>query len=96
LLGAGAEVVAHDPVAMPHAREMLGDRIAFGATNYETLEGAHALAIVTDWNEYRHPNFERMRDALARPIVVDGRNLYNAAKMKSLGFNYYSIGRIPG
>lgn len=95
LLEAGAEVVAHDPVAVPHARELLGDRVTFGATNYETLEGAQALAIVTDWNEYRHPNFERLCDMLARPIVVDGRNLYNPTKMKALGFDYYSIGRIP-
>lgn len=96
LLGAGASVVAHDPVAMPGARERLGDRVTFAATGYEAVEGADALAIVTDWNEYRHPNFVRVRDALARPVVVDGRNLYDPTRMAELGFSYYSIGRPRG
>lgn len=95
LLGAGATVIAHDPVAMPHAQAMFGDRVTFAASNYDAITGADALAIVTDWNEYRHPNFERMRDTLAQRIVIDGRNLYSAAKMKLLGFHYYSIGRLP-
>jgi UDPglucose 6-dehydrogenase len=93
LLAAGAEVVAHDPVAMPHAKKQLGDQVTFAASNYEALEGADALAVVTDWNEYRHPDFERVRGALAKPIIVDGRNLYPPAKMAALGFRYHSIGR---
>ncbi|MEP6779242.1 MAG: nucleotide sugar dehydrogenase, partial [Gemmatimonadaceae bacterium] len=93
LLEAGANVVAHDPVAMPHARTRLDARVTLAATNFDAIQGADALAIATDWNEYRHPNFERMRTALAQPIVVDGRNLYDPAKMRSLGFNYISIGR---
>lgn len=93
LLEAGANVVAHDPVAMPHARAQLDARVTLAATNFEAIQGADALAIATDWNEYRHPNFERMRSALAQPIVVDGRNLYDPAKMQSLGFTYISIGR---
>ncbi len=93
LLAAGAEVVAHDPVAMPAASRHFGNRIVLAATNYEALTDADALAVVTDWNEYRHPNFERMIGFLARPILVDGRNLYNPVRMEALGFEYYSIGR---
>ena len=93
LLGAGADVVAHDPVAMPAARARFGDRVTFVPTNYDALPGADALAVVTDWNEYRHPDFARMRSVLGRPIVVDGRNLYDPASMASLGFTYHSIGR---
>jgi UDPglucose 6-dehydrogenase len=93
LLDAGAGVVAHDPVAMPHARALLGDRVAFAESNYDAVAGADALAVVTDWNEYRHPDFERVRAALARPIVVDGRNLYDPRLMAARGFTYHSIGR---
>ncbi|AHG87681.1 nucleotide sugar dehydrogenase [Gemmatirosa kalamazoonensis] len=96
LLAAGADVVAHDPVAMTHAQKVLGDRITYAATSYDAVEGADALAVVTDWNEYRHPDFERVRGALARPIVVDGRNLYQPRKMEALGFEYHSIGRPLG
>jgi UDPglucose 6-dehydrogenase len=93
LLAAGADIVAHDPVAMPQARERFGERVRFSATNYEALDGADALAIVTDWNEYRHPDFRRMHASLARPVIVDGRNLYDPARMTALGFSYHSIGR---
>ena len=93
LLAAGATVVAHDPAAMGEARRRLGDRVILAETAFEALAGAEALVIVTDWNEYRHPNFERMRAALARPLVIDGRNLYDPERMARLGFTYHSIGR---
>ncbi len=93
LLAAGATVVAHDPVAMHEAKRRLGETVTYAATNYDALEGAAALVVVTDWNEYRHPDFSRIRKALLKPIVIDGRNLYDPAKMKSLGFTYRSIGR---
>ncbi|MGV3709077.1 MAG: UDP-glucose dehydrogenase family protein [Gemmatimonas sp.] len=93
LLEAGARVVAHDPVSIPHAERIYGDRVTFAASNYEALAGAHALAVVTDWNEYRHPDFGRMRDMMTGRVVVDGRNLYNPIKMLSMGFSYHSIGR---
>ncbi|HJR66693.1 MAG TPA: UDP-glucose/GDP-mannose dehydrogenase family protein [Gemmatimonadaceae bacterium] len=93
LLAAGASVVAHDPVAIPEAQRRLGDRVAYAETSYAALDGAHALVIVTDWNEYRHPDLKRIKATLSRPIVVDGRNLYDPAKMRSLGFTYLSIGR---
>ena len=93
LLGAGAKVVAHDPVALNEARHRLADRIEYAESNYDALEGSDALCVVTDWNEYRHPNFDRIKGMLRRPIVVDGRNLYDPAKMQRLGFTYFSIGR---
>jgi len=93
LLEAGARVVAHDPVAMHETERRLGDRIRYAESNYEALEGSDALVIVTDWNEYRHPDFERIHRTLAAPVVVDGRNLYDGRKMRSLGFTYESIGR---
>jgi UDPglucose 6-dehydrogenase len=93
LLEAGAAVVAHDPVAMPEARRRLGDRVRFVDSNYDALDGADALVVVTDWNEYRHPDFARIHRTLRRPVVIDGRNLYDAAKLRSLGFTYDSFGR---
>ncbi|NUQ11419.1 MAG: UDP-glucose/GDP-mannose dehydrogenase family protein [Gemmatimonadaceae bacterium] len=93
VLAAGGRVVAHDPAAEHEARRRLGDRIAYAATNYEALAGADALVIVTDWNEYRHPDFQRMKQALKRPVVIDGRNLYAPEKLAALGFTYRSIGR---
>ncbi len=93
LLEDGATVTAHDPVAMEAARRLLGDRIRYAASNYEALEGADALVVVTDWNEYRHPDFERIRQTLRRPVLVDGRNLYDARKLRSMGFIYDSFGR---
>jgi UDPglucose 6-dehydrogenase len=93
LLEAGAGVIAHDPVAMPEARRRLDKRVEFAESNYAAVDGADALAIVTEWNEYRHPDLRRVKEALRRPIIVDGRNLYDPARMRSLGFTYFSIGR---
>jgi UDPglucose 6-dehydrogenase len=93
LLAAGAKVVAHDPVAMHETERRIGKTIDYAESNYEALEGADALVIVTDWNEYRHPDFGRIKTALRTPVVVDGRNLYDAQKMLALGFTYSSIGR---
>jgi UDPglucose 6-dehydrogenase len=98
LVDAGAHVIAHDPVAMNAARARFegragAERLRFAQTSDDAVQGADALVIVTDWNEYRHPDFRRVRDALARPVVVDGRSLYDPAKMRALGFTYLSIGR---
>ena len=93
LLAAGAEVSAHDPVAMHEAQRRIGDRVRYAETAYAALDGAAALVVVTDWNEYRHPDFARMKRSLAVPVVIDGRNLYDAAKMRGLGFTYDSLGR---
>ena len=94
LLAAGATVVAHDPEAMHEAKRRLGDRISYAETNYAALVGADALVIVTDWNAYRTPDFARVKAALKSPVIVDGRNLYDPAKLRALGFTYASIGRI--
>ena len=93
LLAAKATVKVHDPAAMEETRRRLGDSVRYAETNYDALIGADALVVVTDWNEYRHPDFARIKDTLRRPVVIDGRNLYNPVKMKSLGFDYDSIGR---
>ena len=93
LLAAGASVAAHDPVAMVEAKHRLGDSVTLAETSYDALNGADALAVVTDWNEYRHPDFNRIKSLLRRPVIVDGRNLYAPQRMTDLGFTYHSIGR---
>jgi UDPglucose 6-dehydrogenase len=93
LLEAGAEVHAHDPVALKEARRIFGDRISYSANEYEILREADALAIVTEWNEYRNPDFDRIKELLIRPAIFDGRNLYEPRRMKEIGFEYFPIGR---
>jgi UDPglucose 6-dehydrogenase len=90
---AGANVVAHDPAAMHETQRKIGEVIEYADGNYEAIAGADALVVVTDWNEYRHPDFGRIKAELRRPIVIDGRNLYDPQKMRALGFTYLSIGR---
>jgi UDPglucose 6-dehydrogenase len=85
--------VAHDPVAMAETERRIGTRIRYAANGYQALEGADALVVVTEWNEYRHPDFDRIRRTLKTPMVIDGRNLYDAGRMRALGFQYDSIGR---
>ncbi|HUQ99007.1 MAG TPA: UDP-glucose/GDP-mannose dehydrogenase family protein [Gemmatimonadaceae bacterium] len=95
LLDEGVSICAHDPAAMDHTRSLVGNRIDYAETNYEALEGADALVVVTDWNEYRHPDFARVKRTLKQPVIVDGRNLYDVEKMRDLGVRYFSIGRPP-
>ncbi len=95
LLAAGARIQAHDPEALASARRFFGDRISYYETNYDALAGADALVILTEWNEFRHPNFHRIKAALKQPTIFDGRNLYDPALMRALDFRYYSIGRRP-
>ncbi|HEY3279574.1 MAG TPA: UDP-glucose/GDP-mannose dehydrogenase family protein [Gemmatimonadales bacterium] len=93
LLAAGARVRVHDPAAIQTARRHLGDRVTYAAHAYDALAGADALAIVTEWREYRNPDFARMKELLRRPLIVDGRNLYDPDRLARLGFTYDSIGR---
>jgi UDPglucose 6-dehydrogenase len=93
LLEEGVTICAHDPAAMQHARALIGNRIDYAETNYEALANADALVVVTDWNEYRHPDFDRVKRTLKQPVIVDGRNLYDVEKMRELGVKYHSIGR---
>jgi UDPglucose 6-dehydrogenase len=93
LLAAGARVQAYDPEAMRIAKGLFGDRIKYAQRAYEALTGADALALITEWHEFREPDFARMRKLMRAPVVFDGRNIYNREQMKSLGFTYFSIGR---
>jgi UDPglucose 6-dehydrogenase len=93
LLERGASVRAYDPAAAPVARRLFGSRIALCDKSYEALVGADALAIVTEWNEFREPDFDKMRSLLKSPVVFDGRNIYSPEHMRGLGFTYFSIGR---
>ena len=96
LLAAGARVQAFDPEAMEEARKIFGDRIQYTHRNYDALHGAAALLILTEWNEFRRPDFERIRNLLGKPVIFDGRNIYDPEDLQRLGFKYYSIGRNNG
>ena len=93
LLEAGAKVVAYDPQAQRQARAIFGSRITLAGHSYDALKGADALGILTEWNEFREPDFSRMRSLMRAPFIFDGRNLFDLAQMRAHGFTYYSIGR---
>jgi len=93
LLSLGATVKAYDPATTPVAKRIYDGRIALCERSYDALTGADALAIVTEWNEFREPDFEKMRSLLKAPVVFDGRNIYSPEHMRALGFTYFSIGR---
>ncbi len=96
LLQAGARVRVFDPEATKEARKRYGDSIEYGVNNYEVAAGADAVLILTEWNEFRSPDFARLKELLHQPVVFDGRNLYDPAVMRQHGFIYYSIGRGRG
>jgi UDPglucose 6-dehydrogenase len=93
LLAAGASVIAYDPEAMKVARTIFGSRIGYADHGYAALTGADALAIVTEWNEFREPDFARMRKLMRSPVIFDGRNIYKPETIRAQGFTYYSMGR---
>jgi UDPglucose 6-dehydrogenase len=94
LMAAGATVTAYDPEAMPNVKAQIGDKIKYAENQYEALAGAAALIIATEWSEFRTPDFDLMEQQLTQnKIVFDGRNLFDVAKMSSLGYHYESIGR---
>ncbi len=93
LLELGARVAAHDPEAIREAQKIFGDRISYSHNQYEILKGADALAIVTEWSEYRNPDFEKIKSLLNRPLIFDGRNLYTPHRMRDEGVEYFPIGR---
>ena len=93
LLELGASVSAYDPEAMGHVKQLMGDKITFTKNPYEALEDADALLIVTEWPQFRTPDFDRMDSLLKNKVIFDGRNLYELNQMKELGYTYYSIGR---
>lgn len=93
LLRAGAMIRAHDPVAMDEARKIFKNRIRYLEDDYETLRGADALAVVTEWSEFRTPDFQKIKQLLKKPVIFDGRNIYNKEELRKRGFTYYGIGR---
>ena len=95
LLAAGATVAAFDPEAIPNVKALLGDTISFAENQYEALEGADALIIATEWNEFRTPDFLKMVKSLKRKAIFDGRNLFEVNSVNELGFHYESVGRNP-
>ncbi|HXG04484.1 MAG TPA: UDP-glucose/GDP-mannose dehydrogenase family protein [Candidatus Binatia bacterium] len=95
LVDLGARVRAYDPVAIPNARRLLPPAVTYCDSPYEAAEGADALALVTEWNEFKFLNLERVRSLLRRPVIFDGRNVWEPERMRRLGFEYYSIGRRP-
>jgi len=93
LLAEGVDVQAYDPQATKVAKGIFGNKVTFAANNYDALRGADCLVIVTEWSEFRRPDFEKMRKLLRSPVIFDGRNLFTPEQMKQSGFTYYSIGR---
>jgi len=96
LLAAGATVRAHDPEAIKEAKKIFEDRIEYSSNQYDILASADALAVITDWSEYRNPDFDRIKAALKNPLIVDGRNLYKPDRMANAGFSYIPLGRCGG
>ena len=92
---AGARIRAYDPASMDNARRLLPASVTFSDSPYEAADGAHAVVLVTEWNEFRYLNLERLRASLKRPAIFDGRNLWEPERMRRLGFEYYSVGRKP-
>ncbi len=95
LLELGAKVVAYDPVAKDNAKFYLGDKVEYAKGQYEALKNADALLILTEWNEFRNPEFEQIKILLKNAVIFDGRNIFDPEGMKEKGFVYYSIGRVP-
>ena len=93
LIEAGAEVHAYDPEATEEAKKIFGEGIRYAHRNYDALDGASALLVLTEWNEFRRPDFARMKRLMERPVIFDGRNIYDPLDLAERGFTYYSIGR---
>lgn len=93
LLAAGATITAFDPEAMANVKQIVGDKIKFAESQYEALQGADALLIATEWNEFRTPDFNKIGQQLKNKVIFDGRNLFDIATMEKLGYHYQSIGR---
>ncbi|PIX26759.1 MAG: UDP-glucose 6-dehydrogenase [Deltaproteobacteria bacterium CG_4_8_14_3_um_filter_43_13] len=94
LLEVGARIKAYDPAAMDEVKKEFYDRIKYSKKSYDALEGADALVLITEWNEFREPDFERILKLMNTPVVFDGRNIFNPRKLQGMGFTYYGVGRI--
>ena len=93
LIEMGAKVRVHDPVAMSRAKTMFHQKVEYIDSAYEAIRGADALLVITEWNEFRRPDFAQMKALMRKPVIFDGRNIYDPKEMKELGFTYYGIGR---
>ena len=93
LLKAGAKIRVYDPVAMDECRRRVGGAVEYAGDQYQALDGADALVVVTEWNEFRVPNFGLMAKLMKSRVIFDGRNIYEPAEMKELEFTHYGIGR---
>lgn len=93
LLALGCKIRVYDPEAMKNVKELLGDVVEYSKSPYDAIEGADALLIVTEWPQFRTPDFERMESLLKNKVIFDGRNLYELPQMQELGYTYYSVGR---
>jgi UDPglucose 6-dehydrogenase len=93
LLEEGVKVRAHDPVANAAVRAVFGARVEFFDNNYDALDGADALVVVTEWNEFRRPDFNKMKNLMKQPVIFDGRNIYDPKAMRERGFVYFGVGR---
>ena len=93
LLSEHATITAYDPEALDEAKRIFGTRIQLASNNYGCVEGADALLLITEWQAFRNPNFERMKNIMRQPVIFDGRNIYDPGQVRQLGFTYYSVGR---
>ena len=93
LLKHGATVTAYDPAAIESAKYYLKDSISYANNEYQTLDDADALLIFTEWNEFRNPDFSIVKSKLKKPVIFDGRNIFEPSRMKETGFTYFGIGR---
>jgi UDPglucose 6-dehydrogenase len=92
LCEAGAKLSVFDPAAMDNARELLGEKVRYVRTNYEALAEADFLVVITEWNEFRRPDFERVKKLMRQPVIFDGRNIYSRKRLENMGFTYFGIG----
>ncbi|MBP1651802.1 MAG: nucleotide sugar dehydrogenase [Bacteroidetes bacterium] len=93
LVAAGATITVHDPEAMENVKRLLGDKVSYASHQYDCLDNADALVIATEWSVFRTPDFEKIKSTLNNPLIFDGRNLFDVARMQELGFHYESVGR---
>lgn len=92
LLDKGAKIKAYDPKAMETAKIIFGDKIVYSSNSYEALENADALILITEWNEFKRPSFDKIKSKLKEPIIFDGRNQYDKKRMNEIGIKYISLG----
>jgi len=93
LLKAGADVSVYDPAAMENSKLYLKDSVTYNEDQYEALKNSDALLVLTEWNEFRNPDYDKVKSILKNAVLFDGRNIYEPNRMSELGFTYYSIGR---